>query len=173
MIPAIIGLVTLVLVLSLLLLSLNLDTTWRWQVKAGAIVATMLTVVISYFALYELWGWPTGQDMPDNMRMLSADVVEPRKGGNEKGAIYVWVKPIGENNALPRAYELPYDPDFHEMIITALERSGQGVKQGVRRNPDYDKNTPGQGLGLPLNFFDIKPLRLPEKTEQRLGEQTR
>jgi hypothetical protein len=112
MIVAIVGLVTLVLVLSLLLLSLNVDTTWPWQIKAGSIVATMLTVVVSYFALYELLGWPTGQDIPDNMRMLSADVVEPRKGSSEKGAIYVWVKPIGENKALPRAYELPYDSDL-------------------------------------------------------------
>ncbi len=173
MIAAIIGLVALVLVLSLLLLSLNVGTTWSWQVKAGAIVATMLTVVLSYFAVYELLGWPTAQDMPDNMRMLAADVVEPRKGSNKKGAIYVWVKPIGEHNALPRAYELPYDPEFHEMVITALERSRQGVKQGVRGNPDYDKNAAGQGLGLPLNFFDIKPLRLPDKTDQRLGERAR
>lgn len=173
MIAAIIGLVALFLVLSLLLLSLNVDTTWPWQVKAGAIVAAMLTVVIGYFALYELLGWPTRQAMPDDMRMISADVVEPRKGSNEKGAIYVWVKPIRENNALPRAFELPYDPDFHEMVITALERAGQGIEQGVRRNPDYDDNAAGQGLGLPLNFFDIKPLRLPEKTDQRLGERAR
>jgi hypothetical protein len=40
-------------------------------------------------------------------------------------------------------------------------------------NPNYDDNVSGQGLGLPLNFFDIKPVRLPEKTDQRLGEQTR
>lgn len=173
MIVAIIGLVALVLILSLLLLSLNVDTSWPWQVKAGAIVVSMLTVVISYFALYELLGWPTGQDMPDNMRLLSADVVEPKKGSNVKGAIYVWVKPIGEHDALPRAYELPYDPDFHEMVITALERSRQGIKQGVRGNPDYDNNASGQGLGLPLNFFDIKPLRLPEKTDQRLGQRIR
>ncbi len=173
MITAIIGLVTLVLVLSLLLLSLNVGTTWPWQIKAGAIVATMLTVVMSYFALHELLGWPTGQDMPGNMRILSADIVEPRKGSNEKGAIYVWVKPIGDNNALPRAYELPYDPDFHEMIIAALARLSQGIKQGVRRNPDYDEITSGQGRGLPLNFFDIKPLRLPAKTGQRLREEAR
>lgn len=173
MIVAIVGLVALVLTLSLLLLSLNVGTTWPWQVKAGAIVVTMLTVAISYFALFELLGWPTRQDMPDNMRMLSADVVEPRKGSNEKGAIYVWVKPVDEQKMLPRAYELPYDPDFHEMIITALERSNQGIKQGVRRNPDYDKDPSGDGLGLPLNFFDIKPLRLPEKTDQRLGGRTR
>ncbi len=170
MIVAVIGLVTFALIVSLLLLSLNVDTTWPWQIKAGAIVTTMLTVVMSYFAIVELLGWPTGQNLPDDMRLLAADIIEPRPSGNEDGAIYVWAKPIGDFTAQPRAYELPYNPDLHDMIIQALERSRNGIKQGVRRNPNYDQEKYGRGIGLPLNFFDIKPLKLPQKTDQRLRE---
>lgn len=168
MIAPIIGLVSFVLALSLLLLSLNFDTTWSWQVKAGAIIVTMLTVAISYFAMYGMLGWPTIQDIPGDMRLLAADIVEPKRGSNEKGAIYIWVKPLGKSKTSPRAYELPYDPGFHDMIMTALERADQGIQQGMQENPEYDKSVIGEDRGFPLNFFDVKPLRLPEKTDKRL-----
>ncbi len=170
MTEAILGLIALFSALSVLLLNLNIRSRWPWQVKAGAILATMASVASGYFALVGLLGWPTKEAVPENMKMLFADIVEPRKGTNDDGAIYLWVKPIAENEAQPRAYELPYDPDFHEMVITAMERAGQGIQQGVHPNPDHPATTPSQGGGLPLHFFDIKPLRLPEKTDRRLGE---
>ncbi len=170
MIESIIGLIALFVALTVLLLNLNIESGWSWRVKAGAIVATMLSVATAYFAVVGLLGWPTRESIPDNVKMLFADVVEPQKGADDEGAIYLWVKPIGRSKAQPRAYELPYDPEFHEMVIAAMERAGNGIQQGVRLNPDHYKTTPSWGAGLPLNFFDIKPLQLPEKTNRRSEE---
>lgn len=168
---AIVGLAILVLVLAVLLLSLNANTAWPWQIKAGAIVASMLTVAIGYFAVYRMLGLPTNREVPDNARLLWADVIEPRKGHSKAGAIYLWTKPAGEEYAPPRAYELPYDRELHDMVMAAIRRAETGIRQGIRINLDYDASKQGEGRGLPVNFYDIKPPTLPAKTDRRLGEQ--
>ncbi len=167
MTASVVGLVVLVMALAVLLLGLHMNAAWPWQVKASAIVATMLTVAIGYFAGYGLLGWPTNRDLPEYAQWIAIDVNEPGKGKSRTGAVYLWAKPLDPINSPPRAYQLPYDRDLHDTVVAAMRRTQSGIQQGVRRNADFVAGMRGAGRGLPLNFFDIKPLKLPEKSSRR------
>jgi hypothetical protein len=98
-------------VMALLLLSAGFTARYAWWVKASAIVVTSLFFVEVFFASKGLLGWPGTGALPAKLQLLWTRVVEPDLKLSNRGAIYLWVEEVDENNVpsgLPRAYRLPY-----------------------------------------------------------------
>ena len=128
---AIVGAIALFLVLALLLLSLNLTSLWKWWIKAAAIVVTLASVVVLYFTMTGLIGWPSSGEMPKRFSLLSTRIVEPDKLNNLPGRIYLWIEEIDDRQiviAPPRAFEVPYEVETASDVATAQKQIEGGGK---------------------------------------------
>src|SRR5215472_3246877 len=98
-------------VIGVLLLIIALTARLSWPVKALAIVVTSAFFVEAFFATKGLLGWPGSGALPAKFQLLWARVVEPDSKTGDRGAIYLWVEEIDDNNVpdgVPRSYRLPY-----------------------------------------------------------------
>jgi hypothetical protein len=145
---------------ALLLLNLGLRSPWPWSVKAGAIVVAALFYVGSWYGLQRITGWPSSQAPPDKMRIIASEVREPDEAAGIEGAVFVWVVPLGDPKAQPRAYRFAYSPDLHDRITEAHKLEALGRKLAAER-VDLD------GGGYSLEFVDLPQRRLPEKSRTR------
>lgn len=125
------GSVALFLLLALLLLSLNLFSLWKWWVKALAIVATLGAVVVLYFTMTGLIGWPSNGGMPERFSLLATRIVEPDKLKGLPGRIYLWVEEVDDNQIVispPRAFEVAYEVETASDVATAQQQIEGGGK---------------------------------------------
>ena len=173
-------------VVAALLLNLNLNSSWRREIKIGAI----LLVTGLYFAAYQgaqdLRGWATPETPPNPFKLHWAIVEEQDKVAKTDGAIYLLAQPIAEYGALlsrPRLYQLPFSPELAQQVDDALNEVDKGkpldcrlsfkaAKPGEEKKPqkrDGQKSRPdseGDKDRLKLEFRDLPTPDLPPKSAQ-------
>ena len=117
----------------LLLLSAGLTARFAWWVKASAIVVTSVFFVEVFFASKGLLGWPGTGALPAKFQLLWTRVVEPDPKLSNRGAIYLWVEEVDENNVpsgVPRAYRLPYSHQARRPLAQGARRDHGGQPAG-------------------------------------------
>jgi hypothetical protein len=138
-------------VLGVLLLTLNLKTRLAWWIKGIAIVVTSAFFIEAFFATRSLLGWPAGDPLPPHFQLLWAKVVEPDPQLDEKGAVYLWVDTLNDENvaaAQPRAFRLPYSRAFADKADKARAEIAQGRPQeGTPSTFASDGEASGVGSG--------------------------
>jgi len=133
-------------------------------IKAVIIPAVLWYGLTLFYTPGNLMGWPTSQPMPDNSRVLSMMIREPR--GDRPGSIYILAlgyvdlkkiknKPDIDKllepkhifyytkDNIPRFYRLPYDRELHKKLKKgekeAKKKGGfMKIKKG-KRNDNINK----------------------------------
>lgn len=152
------------IVLAALLLNLGLRSPWSKSIKLAAIVITTGFYFITYHALNDLAGWPSNDGLPERFKILS--IYTNEQSENHKG-IYLWVQDLNTSDALPRAYQLPYDNETHKIANKVAQKRQQGEIVTARKAGGQEA-----GAGVPSAAFRlIKPPTpiLPEKNTQNPG----
>jgi hypothetical protein len=119
-------------VMAVLLLSAGLTARYVWWLKASAIVVTSLFFIEVFFASKALLGWPGAGPLPAKFQLLWTRVVEPDPKLGNRGAIYLWVEEVDENNVpsgLPRSYRLPYSLRLADRTLKARDEIMAGHPQ--------------------------------------------
>lgn len=114
----------------LLLVVLTARLAWRW--KAVVILVTSLFFIEAFFATRGLLGWPGTGELPPRFQLLWARVVEPDLKSATKGAVYLWVEEIDENNVplgVPRSYQLSYSRPLADRSLAARDQIMEGNAQ--------------------------------------------
>ncbi len=165
------GLVTAYVALALLLLSINLYSNWSWKIKAVTIVLTSVFYVVSYLSFPPLLGWPTTDTPPERFQLIGSYVVQPNKLTGDKGSIFLWLTRFEDlaTQEKPRAYELPYSNELHELIINANSKLNKGIPQ-LGEMEDRDnvidklKDAPRSGQKtVKIEFYDMPDPLFPDK----------
>ena len=118
--------------LAVLLLGIGLTARLAWWVKAVAIVVTSAFFIEAFFATKSLLGWPDGGTLPPKFQLLWTRVVEPDPKVGERGAVYLWVEEVDENNVplgVPRAFRLPYARALADRSLKARDDIMSGIPQ--------------------------------------------
>ena len=93
-------------------------------------MVTSLFFVEVFFASKGLLGWPGTGALPAKFQLLWTRVVEPDLKLGNRGAIYLWVEEVDENNVpsgLPRAYGC--------LIRSSSPTDAQGARRDHGRPP--------------------------------------
>lgn len=162
MTTAILGLAAGFVFVVVLLLALNLRTDFHWGIKAVAIIVATLFYLITLKTLPGFYGWPTSEPLPQQFRLVSMEVREPRNEV-DKGVIYMWIVSLEDGEAKPRAYELPYTRELHSRLTAARKRMEFG--QTLAGELEADADGLGKRGGLP-RFYFIEKQRPPAKRSQ-------
>lgn len=116
---------------ALLLLCLLALLQSRWPVWLRGLLVVGVSCFYFYAegAIHTLWGWPSGDPLPERFVLLAAVIEEP--AGKRDGALYVWVNAVedGRPAAQPRAYQLPYSKDLHGLLNEGLKKVRNGIAQ--------------------------------------------
>ena len=174
-------------VMALLLLSAGLTARYAWWIKASAIVVTSLFFVEVFFASKGLLGWPGTGALPAKFQLLWTRVVEPDLKLSNRGALYLWVEEVDENNVpsgLPRAYRLPYSirladrtlkardeimaghpqegvaEDLSDATLSSLSAEGSNLQNDGGTSSE-GKAEPPQGSLEPIPRVDFHPMPMP------------
>lgn len=122
-------------VIGVLLLVIALAAPIRWWIKAVAIVVTSGFFLEAFYSTKGLLGWPGTGALPPQFQLLWVRVVEPDRKTGDRGAIYLWVEEVDENNVpvgIPRSYKLPYSRPLADKSASAREEIMRGhPQQGV------------------------------------------
>ncbi len=119
-------------VLAVVVLSMGLTSRFAWWVKAVTIVVSSMFFVEVFFASKSLLGWPGTGALPPKFQLLWTRVVEPDPKLGDRGAIFLWVEAVDENNVpsgLPRAYRLPYSVKLADRTLKARDEIMAGNPQ--------------------------------------------
>jgi hypothetical protein len=119
-------------VLAVVVLSMGLTSRYSWWVKAGTIVVSSMFFIEVFFASKDLLGWPGTGALPPKFQLLWTRVVEPDPKLNDRGAIYLWVEEVDENNVpmgVPRAFRLPYSVKLADRSTKARDEIMAGHPQ--------------------------------------------
>ena len=81
-----------------------------------------------YNALQEYLGWPAAGALPARFALVSSFTVEPDLKRDEAGSIYLWVRDLDNDTAVPRAYRLPYDKELHRKVDDTTRKQQQGER---------------------------------------------
>ncbi len=141
----------------------------RWPVWLKGLLVVGVTVFY-FFAddvVHGMWGWPSGDALPERFVLLAAVIDEP--GPKRPGALYVWVNALedGKPAAQPRAYRLPYAKDVHALLNEGMKKVREGVSQLGTSEPKPGKAglawlRPGQDEQA-IKLRDLPVPQLPEK----------
>ena len=157
-----IGLLAAACALGVLLLNLNLRSAWPWQVKLSAILATSGLLVVVYFSLLALLGWPAAGPLPERFQLVAADIHEPDKRTRGEGAIFIWARSLDEERRDPRAYRLPYSTDLHRRLTAAMDEMRNGSRQIGTAN-SRSGGGPRDRQSIEIRFHALRSTGLPEK----------
>jgi len=119
-------------VLAVVILSMGLTSRFAWWIKASAIVVSSVFFVEVFYASKGLLGWPGTGALPPKFQLLWTRVVEPDPKLDSRGAIFLWVEQVDENNVpsgLPRAYRLPYSVRLADRALKARDEIMAGNPQ--------------------------------------------
>ena len=156
--------------LAFLLLALCLGTRWHWGLKAAMVLLVSGFYAFGHQTFKAVSGWPAEDELPQRFVLLSAVFDEPSPARGHKGAIYLWVNPMKDNQPLemPRAFKLPYEKDLHRIL-------GDGVKKARDGNTQLGETEPRRGQGglawlrpasndkVEIKLRDLPRAQLPEK----------
>ncbi|CAN5904019.1 hypothetical protein BH11PSE8_BH11PSE8_21750 [soil metagenome] len=141
----------------------------RWPVWLKGLLVVGVTVFY-FFAddvVHGMWGWPSGDALPERFVLLAAVIDEP--GPKRPGALYVWVNALedGKPAAQPRAFRLPYAKDVHALLNEGMKKVREGVSQLGTAEPRPGKAglawlRPGQDEQA-IKLRDLPVPQLPEK----------
>jgi amino acid transporter len=166
------GLVLAYVVIALLLLSINLYSNWSWRIKTATIIVVSLFYIVTYFSLPPLMGWPTDAKLPERFALIGAHVREPDKLLGAEGVIFLWVTEMigGTLASEPRAYRVPFTPEFHAQVVSAVSKLRKGLPQlGEARAVDKapvgrpTETKRGGQVSLDIQFYDLPDPLFPEK----------
>lgn len=115
--------------LLLLCLLALLQSRWPAWLRGLLVVGVSAFYFYAESAIHTLWGWPSGDALPERFVLLAAVIEEPT--ARREGALYVWVNAIedGKPAAQPRAYQLPYAKDLHALLNEGLKKVRNGIAQ--------------------------------------------
>jgi hypothetical protein len=140
MTPILIAISAAYVVMGVLVLAVGVGSRYVWWLKAGAIVITSAFFIEIFFASKGLLGWPGAGRLPPKFQLLWSRVVEPDPKMGSKGAIFLWVEEVDENNVpsgIPRSYSLPYSLKLAERTNKARDEIMSGNPQeGVADDMD-------------------------------------
>jgi hypothetical protein len=138
-----------------LLLAVGLTSPFRWWMKACAIVVTSAFFVEAFFSTKSLLGWPGTDRLPAHFQLLWTRVVEPDPKLRDRGAIYLWVEAVDENNVptgTPRSYRLGYTKPLSDKVIKARDEIMSGNPQeGTAEDLVENESPPGTMANVPEN----------------------
>ena len=159
MIAHTLGLFVTVVLLTFLLVGFGIHTTWRWSFKAAVITVSAGIMIIFYFSLVGLLGWPTPFNSSEQeLILIHAVIEEPGKSSAAGGNIYLWTR-SNEQGSVPRALRFPYRRDLHESVTDALRKKDGGANQGVR----VSISGGGKSRNESFSVFDLHKPRLTNK----------
>jgi hypothetical protein len=145
MTPTLVAIASAYVVMGVLLLSVGLTARFAWWVKAVTITITSVFFIEVFFASKGLLGWPAaGATLPPKFQLLWSRVVEPDPKMGAKGAIYLWVEEVDQNNVpsgLPRSYRLPYSLKLAERTLKARDEIMAGNPQEGEANEMNGENS--------------------------------
>jgi hypothetical protein len=136
-------------VLGSLLLWFIIGSKGGWSLKALVIALVLYSCLSINISLDDLFGWPSGQSLPESFRVHWIEIKEPNKRTGEKGSIYTWVTNTGDHDKKsqdgwrslfvslqnydptePRSYRLPYSKELHKTSQEALNKLKKGGMVG-------------------------------------------
>jgi len=79
-----------------------------------------------YNALQQYPGWPADDDLPKRFELISSYTVEPVLKNDEPGGVYLWLRDLDSEQAVPRAYRLPYQKALHRKVDDTLRKQREG-----------------------------------------------
>jgi hypothetical protein len=146
-------------VIGVLLLVIGLSARISWWVKATAIIITSGFFVQAFYATRSLLSWPGSGPLPETFQLLWARVVEPDAKTGDRGAIYLWIEEVDENNVpvgVPRSFKLPYMRPLADRASAARDeimrgRPQQGVAEDITGLQSKDAKTDKEQQGSPAD----------------------
>lgn len=133
------GLVSAYVVVALVLLGLCLYTRWSVRVKLAMVVVVSATYVVVYFALPQLFGWPSNSAVPRKFNLIAVYIQEPDKTTGTFGDVFFWASDLRPGaDARPRAYRLPFTPEFKAVFEEAEGKLRQNIPQVGESELDED-----------------------------------
>tara|TARA_B110000438_G_C15797474_1_gene643530 strand:+ start:937 stop:1560 length:624 start_codon:yes stop_codon:yes gene_type:complete len=130
--PIVLLLLSSFIIITVLLLSLNFRSNWRWEVKIGVIIVSVLFYIFNYFAIIEIYGWPSTSKLPEKFKIHYTYIKEQDKFLNEPGFILMWLETLDEFNipeGMPRVYKLPYSRALENELEIVKDKIEMGVEQ--------------------------------------------
>src|SRR5262245_61393826 len=165
-------------VIAVLLLATGLTSRFAWWVKAAAIVVTSLFFVEVFFATKDLLGWPRTGPLPARFQLLWVRVVEPDSKTGDRGAIYLWIEEVDDNNVpdgVPRSYRLPYSRPLADRSAKARDEIMRGKpQQGSAedmagedtKDPKADPSKTGSRTEPGVTTVDLDQLQLLQQAQR-------
>lgn len=182
MTPSVLLLTLAYVAVAALLLHLGLRSSVAGPVKLAAIGAVTGLYAAAWHGWFGLLGWPSPSTLPPSFRLHAVQIDEPVRGSDDPGGIYLWLRPLDGDDrpsGPPRAFALPWDPEFAEQAgsaQTALEggarldgyftgstNESSGAKGETRGSGSRDSD--GPLLEDPLeerSRLEFKPVGRPE-----------
>ena len=153
--------------LLLLCLLALLQSRWPAWLRGLLVVGVSAFYFYAENAVHTLWGWPSGDPLPERFVLLAAVIEEPT--ARREGALYVWVNAIedGKPAAQPRAYQLPYAKDLHALLNEGLKKVRNGIAQLGTAEPKVGR----KGLawlrpGIDEQQVKLRDMPLPQLPEK-------
>jgi hypothetical protein len=165
-------------VVGVLLLLIMLRARLSWPLKAAAIVLTSAFFIEAFYATKDLLGWPRAGALPARFQLLWARVVEPDIKSGERGAIYLWIEEVDDNNVpdgVPRSYRLPYSRALadrstkaRDEIIRGKPQQGSAEDIGTHemREAKEDVSKSGRRNELGLTTVDLEQFQLLQQAQR-------
>lgn len=94
-----------------------------------------------YDALQQFLGWPAEEGLPQRFEVISSFSVEPDLRRDQPGGIYLWVRDLDSDQAVPRSYYLPYHKPLQLKLGDIMQRQQQGERHVGTPLPGRSGNT--------------------------------
>ena len=143
--------------------------------KAAAIVVTSVFFVEVFFATKDLLGWPRTGQLPARFQLLWVRVVEPDSKTGDRGAIYLWIEEVDENN-VPDACRAPIGCPIRARSPTArprratrssaAARSRAWRKTSAARTPRRPRRRSGSRSDSGLTTVDLEQFQLLQQAQR-------
>ncbi len=166
-------------VMGVLLLAVGLTSRFAWWVKAVAIVIASGFFIEVFFATKGLLGWPGAGQLPPKFQLLWVRVVEPDRLAGDKGAIYLWIEEVDDNNVpdgVPRAFRLPYSRPLADRSALARDEIMRGKPQQgtveqlqgeeAKQEPNSDEMRVGSRTESGITTVDLEQFQLLQQAQR-------
>jgi hypothetical protein len=166
-------------VMGVLLLIMGLSSRFAWWVKATAIVVASAFFIEVFFATKGLLGWPANSQLPPRFQLLWVRVVEPDRISGNRGAIYLWIEEVDENNVpdgVPRAFRLPYSRPLADRSSVARDEIMRGKPQQgtveeltgeeTKQEPNSTELKVGSRLEGGVTTLDLEQFQLLQQAQR-------
>ena len=166
-------------VMGVLLLAVGLTSRFAWWVKAVAIVIASAFFIEVFFATQGLLGWPGAGQLPPKFQLLWVRVVEPDRLIGSKGAIYLWIEEVDDNNVpdgVPRAFRLPYSRPLADRSALARDEIMRGKPQQgtveelqgeeAKQEPNSDEMRVGSRTEGGVTTVDLEQFQLLQQAQR-------